>query len=169
MRFIPRSFPEPPTEETLGGGSEMEDGQLFFKLRSLAIVEGINGRGLHGFGGLYRLVPVGHTLLPPLAVDSDHRHVALPCPPEGFNFQSALQGGWEIELSLHHIDGRYYPRMQELLLEPSGVDAHVLEVLEGIVCWRALPLRPLYFKKGSRKGIIARMVGELRKSKETIP
>jgi len=159
IRIIPRSFHELPTEGTPADNPESEDGQLFFRLRSLAVIKGENGRGLHGFGGLYRLVPVGPGLLPPVAADADHRHTVLPRPPEGFTFQPILQSGWEIELSLHYIDGRYYPRIHELTTEASGVDAHVFEVLEGVVRWRAPPLRPLYFRKGSRKETIARVTG----------
>jgi len=155
--FIPGPLPEPSAEATPAGGSEMEDAQLFFKLRSLAIIDGRNGRALHGFGGLYRLVPVGPGLLPPLTGDG---RPVLPCPPEGLTFQPVLQDGWEIELSLHYIDGRYYPRIQEFLPESSGVDAYVLEVLEGLLCWKAPPSRPIYFKKGSREEVITRAVAK---------
>lgn len=164
--FAPRTLSESSMETTPFGGSETEEGQLFFKLRSLEIVAGINGKELHGFGGLYRLVPIDPGLSPPLTANPEHKQLVLPCPPEGFAFQPILRSGWEIELSLHHIDGRYYPRIQSLLPEPPGVNAHVLEALEGIVCWRTAPLRPLYFKKGSREEITTRMIGELRKLTE---
>lgn len=166
IRSISHPLTKPPVEATSAGGSEKEDRQLFFKLRSLATVMGISGKELHGFGGLYRLAPVFPGLRPPLVDDTEQRHPTLPRPPEGFTFQPVLCSGWEIELSLHHVDGRYYPQIQELLPGPSGVDAHVLEVLEGVVCWRALPLRPIYFKRGSREGIVAQMVRGLRKMTE---
>ena len=156
--FIPGAFSEQPAEANPVSGSEVEDGQLFFKLRSLAIVEGRDGKALHGFGGLYRLVPASPGLLPPLAED---RHPLLPPPPEGFIFQPVLRNGWEVELSMHYIDGRYYPRIQEFLPESSGADAYVLEVLEGLLCWRNIPSRPLYFKKTSREEVVARAIAEV--------
>jgi hypothetical protein len=162
--FIPRLLPDSPVEATSDGGLEMEDGQLFLKLRTLAIVQARNGKELHGFGGLYRLVPVSPGFPPPLDADTEHGHPALPRSPEGFAFRSALGSGWEIELSLHHFDGRYYPRIQEPLTGPSGVDIHVLEVLEGVACWRTFPSRPRCFKKGSRKEIVAQTAEEIRKS-----
>lgn len=161
--FAPRTLPESSMEATPFGDSGTEEGQLFFKLRSLKIVAGINGKELHGFGGLYRLVPIDPGLLPPFTADQEHKQLVLPCPPEGFAFQPMLRSGWEIELSLHHIDGRYYPRIQSLLPEPSGVDVHILEALEGIICWQTTPLRPLYFKKGSREEITARIISGSRK------
>ena len=166
MQFARRPLPEPSTEATTVGGSETEDGQLFFKLRCLSASTGINGKELHGFGSLYRLVPVDFGPLPPSTTDKEHSQPMLPCPPEGFAFQPILHSGWEVELSLHHIDGRYYPRIQELLPEPSGVDAHIMEVLEGIVRWRTPPLRPIHFKKGSREEIITQMVRGLQNSTE---
>ena len=165
-QFAPQPVSEPPVEATPAGGPETEDGQLFFKLRCLATVAGTNGKELHGFGGLYRLVPVGSGPLPPSTADIGDGEPVLPHPPEGLAFHPILQGGWEIELSLHHIDGRYYPQLQELLPEPSGVDAHILEVLEGVACWRTPQLRPIHFKKGAREEIIAQIIGELRKLME---
>ena len=166
VRSPSHPFSEPPAEATSAGDSETEDRQLFLKLRSLETVVGIDGKELHGFGGLYHLLPATPGPLPPLVDDTGLRQSGLPRPPEGFTFQPVLCSGWEIELSLHHLDGRYYPRIQELLPDPSGVDAHVLEVLEGVVCWRALPLRPRYFKRGSRNEVVARIVGESRKLTE---
>lgn len=161
--FIPRPLPDSSAEVDLVKDSEIGDGQLFFKLRDLAIVETSNGKELRGFGGLYRLIPVGLGFLPPLDANTEHRHPVLPSPPEGFAFQSVLGGEWEIELSLHALDGRYYPRLQDLLTGPSGVDAYILEVLEGVVCWQTPPLRPRHYKKGSREEIVAQTVRGSRK------
>lgn len=161
--FIPRPLPGPPMEATPVTRLELEDAQLFFKLRSLAISETGIGKELRAFGGLYRLVPHGPGLPPPLDADTDHGHPALPRSPEGLAFRSVLGSGWEIELSLHHFDGRYYPQIQELLTGPSGVNAHVLEVLEGVACWETPQSRPTYNKRGPRKEIVAQMIGTLRK------
>lgn len=161
--FIPRPLSDESLESTPVKDLEIEDGQLFLKLRSLAIVETNNGKELHGFGGLYRLVPTDPGFTHPLGIDPDHRNPVQPHSPEGFAFQSTLGSGWEIELSLHHLDGRYYPRLQETLTGPSGVDAHALEVLEGVACWKTPPSRPKYHKKGSREDIVAQVVRRLRK------
>jgi hypothetical protein len=157
--FIPRPISDQFVEATPKEHSEVEDGQLFFKIRSLAIV----GKELRAFGGLYRLVPLGPEPLPPLVADTIHGHPVLPRSPDGLTFQSALGAGWEIELSLHHLDGRYYPRVQDLPKGPSGVDARVLEALEGLVCWRTPPSTPRYNRKGSRDEVVAQAIKTRRK------
>ena len=160
--FVPRQLPEPSAAAASVEHSEAEERQLFFKLRTLLVFKTEIGQELRAFGGLYRLVSFVPGLLPPLDTAADSEQPVLPRPPEGFAFQSALAGGWEIELSLHYIDGRYYPRIQETLTEPSGVDAHTLEALEGVVCWRVPPLRPRHNNKGSRKELIAQTMRTLK-------
>lgn len=161
--FVPRQLPESSAAAASVEHSEAEEGQLFFKLRTLLVFKTEIGKELRAFGGLYRLVSFVPGLLPPLDTAADSEQPVLPRPPEGFAFQPALAGGWEIELSLHYIDGRYYPRIQETLTEPSGVDAHTLEALEGVVCWRVPPSRPRHSKKGSRKELIAQTMRRLQK------
>lgn len=125
---------EPPVKgasSNIVGGSEVRSERcMFLGLRDLIVVHEQRGKALHAVGQLYKLVQA------PPSIDSKpsviHGDTELPQPPEGHVFHRVLVRGWEVQLPLRLVRGRYYPRLKSHLCDPTSLNAGLLGSMEGL-------------------------------------
>jgi hypothetical protein len=139
------------------GGSEAKSGRcMFLGLRTLIVIHERSGKTLHAVGQLYKLMRVSSsTGSKPVAI---HCETKLPQPPEGYVFCRMLANGWEVQLPLSLVRGRYYPRLQSNLGDATGFDADLLGAMEGLTTRRSIT--PRYNVTGSREETVGRAKGQ---------
>lgn len=137
---------------TTGGSEARSERCMFLELRSLISVNEKKGKALHAVGQLYKLVQVPSSTESKPSVAGGGSE--LPQPPEGHTFHRILANGWEAQLPLRLVRGRYYPRLRLHLDDATCLDAGLLRAMEGLKTGGSLT--PRYNVTESREETIER-------------
>lgn len=139
------------------GLQSRSQGCMFLRLRTVIAVQRHpteTRKTLHVVGQLYRLELAISCTKPKSPKIPDYDEGGLPLPPEGYSFCGVLASGWEVQLSLRFVRGRYYPRLKSMLGDLAGLDVGFVRTMEGLAT--CVTVTPRYNVTGSREEMVKR-------------